>query len=214
MSFFEWAARVPLIIAAPEGFAPGRVEQNVSLLDLFPSLVELAGAMAPESAEPLTGRSLLPLMDGRREGWPDTVLGEYLGEGAAGPLVMVRRGAHKYVTGEASPPQLFDLARDPRELTNLAQEPAQRALARAFAEEVAARWDLEAMRHQVIASQRRRRLVFDALARGRHQPWDHQPHVDAAEVYARNTGQILGDRERLARLPSVAPVAPDRQDAD
>jgi choline-sulfatase len=220
MSFFEWAARVPLIIAAPERFAPGhpgRVEQNVSLLDLYPSLVELAGAEAPEPAEtvpaePLGGRSLLPLMDGRSEGWPDTVLGEYLGEGAAGPLVMVRRGAHKYVAGEASPPQLFDLGRDPQELTDLAGEPAQGALARAFAEAVAARWDLEALRRQVIASQRRRRLVFDALARGRHQPWDHQPHVDAAGVYARNTGQILGDRERLARLPPVAPVAPDAPD--
>jgi choline-sulfatase len=220
MSFFEWAARVPLIIAAPERFAPGhpgRVEQNVSLLDLYPSLVELAGAEAPEPAEtvpaePLGGRSLLPLMDGRSEGWPDTVLGEYLGEGAAGPLVMVRRGAHKYVAGEASPPQLFDLGRDPQELTDLAGEPARGALVRAFAEAVAARWDLEVLRRQVIASQRRRRLVFDALARGRHQPWDHQPHVDAAGVYARNTGQILGDRERLARLPPVAPVAPDAPD--
>jgi choline-sulfatase len=118
------------------------------------------------------------------------------------------------VTGEASPPQLFDLANDPQELTNLAGAPAQGALARAFAEEVAARWDLEAVRHQVIASQRRRRLVFEALAQGRHQPWDHQPLVDAAAAYARNTGQILADRERLARLPPVAPVAPDGPDVD
>ena len=41
MTFFEWSARVPLIISAPGRF-PGRtVDQNVSLLNLFPTLVDI-----------------------------------------------------------------------------------------------------------------------------------------------------------------------------
>ena len=123
MTFFEGAARVPLVVHAPGRFAPRRAEGNVSLLDLYPTLVELAGGNA--APEGLPGHSLLPLLEGDSAGWPDAVHGEYLAEGAAGPLVMVRRGAYKYVVGEDSPPQLFDLASDPRELNNLAGDPAE-----------------------------------------------------------------------------------------
>ena len=208
MTFFEWAARVPLIIAAPRRFAPRRVARNVSLIDLFPTLVDLAGG-GPEPAEPLAGHSLLPLLEGARAPWPDTVHGEYLGEGAAGPLVMIRRGSYKYVTGTDSPPQLFDLEADPRELDDLAARRDQAQRARDFAAEVAARWDFAEMTRRVIASQRRRRLVFDALMRGRHQPWDFRPFTDASRLYARNKSDILGDLERRARLPYGAEPPPD-----
>ncbi|MYF86534.1 MAG: sulfatase-like hydrolase/transferase [Rhodospirillaceae bacterium] len=43
MSFFEWSVRVPLILHAPFAFAPRRVAQNVSHLDLFSTFLELAG---------------------------------------------------------------------------------------------------------------------------------------------------------------------------
>ncbi|HLF90333.1 MAG TPA: choline-sulfatase, partial [Anaerolineales bacterium] len=42
MSFFEWSARVPLLFHAPGRFAPHRVKQPVSLVDLLPTLTELA----------------------------------------------------------------------------------------------------------------------------------------------------------------------------
>jgi choline-sulfatase len=52
MSFFEGAARVPLIVNAPRRFAPRRVAQSVSLVDILPTLVELAnnGAAPPYAA--------------------------------------------------------------------------------------------------------------------------------------------------------------------
>ena len=43
MSFFEWSVRVPLVLHAPFAFGPRRVRENVSHLDLFPTLLELAG---------------------------------------------------------------------------------------------------------------------------------------------------------------------------
>lgn len=207
MTFFEGAARVPLVLHAPERFGPRRAMGNVSLLDLYPTLVEFAGGDPAD--EDLPGHSLLPLLEGAAADWPDAVFGEYLGEGAAGPLVMVRRGAHKYIVGEESPPQLFDLAADPRELTNLAGDPVQHAREARFAEEVAQRWDFAELRDRVLESQRRRRRVFEALARGAPAPWDYQPPGDGAGRYARNTGGVLGDIERRARLPFAEEPPPD-----
>jgi choline-sulfatase len=209
MTFFEWAARVPLIVHAPGRFAQRRVARNASLLDLLPTLCDLAGGAAPETAEPLEGGSLLPLLEGREDGWPDRVLGEHLGEGAAGPLVMIRQGVHKYVVGEDQPPQLFDLAHDPLERDNLAGRPEHGEAERDLAAQVAARWDFAALRRRVVLNQRRRRLAFAALGQGRHTPWDFQPATDASKQYARNLGVILGDLERRARLPYADEPSPD-----
>ena len=57
-ALFEESVRVPLIVLGP-GIAPGRVvDRNVSLLDVAPTLLELAG-LPPEPA--FEGRSLAPL---------------------------------------------------------------------------------------------------------------------------------------------------------
>ena len=53
---------------------------------------------------------------------------------------------------------------------------------------------------QVLASQRRRRLVYDALTKGKLHSWDHQPMVDASQQYMRNHID-LDDLERRARYP-------------
>ncbi|MEE8532663.1 MAG: choline-sulfatase [Alphaproteobacteria bacterium] len=206
MTFFEWSARVPLIVSAPGRFAARRVARNVSLVDLLPTLVELAGGDAP--AEALDGLSLFPLLSGDDDGRPDMVLGEYLGEGATAPCFMVRSGAYKYVASEPDPPQLFDLAADPLELDNLAGRPEHAEIERSLSGEVAARWDARALKARVIESQRRRRLVFTALGHGRPAPWDFEPRRDAAAEYVRNHA-VLGDLERRARLPFRAPPPPD-----
>jgi hypothetical protein len=60
------------------------------------------------------------------------------------------------------------------------------------------------LRQQVLASQRRRRLVAEALAIGTLKSWDHQPLVDASQQYMRNHID-LDDLERKARYPQPAP---------
>ena len=53
MCFFEWSARVPLIVHAPGTYRPRRVKENVSLIDLFPTFLEWAGDGAmPELVGP------------------------------------------------------------------------------------------------------------------------------------------------------------------
>jgi choline-sulfatase len=201
MSFFEGAARVPLIVNAPRRFAPRRVAQSVSLVDILPTLVELAhDGAAPPYAAPLDGRSLLPHLAGSFG--HDEAIGEYLAEGAVAPLVMIRRGGHKFVHSPADPDQLYDLATDPDELCNLAADPQAAATMRGFRDECAARWDLPRLRERVVASQRRRHLVAAALATGAHHPWDFQPFRDAGRQYVRNHLD-LDDIEASARFPRV-----------
>ena len=65
------------------------------------------------------------------------------------------------------------------------------------------RWDLPALHQQVLSSQRRRRLVGQALSQGKRTPWDHQPLVVASEQYMRNH-MDLDDMERRARFPKVS----------
>jgi choline-sulfatase len=202
MSFFEPSARVPLIVSAPGRFGPRRVSQNVSLVDLLPTLVELAGGGHPFGpGEPAAGVSLMPLLDGRGGGppGPDQVIGEYLAEGTHGPLVMIRRGSLKFVRCPGDPDQLFDLRTDPQELVNLAQMREHNSAVQTFSHEIATRWNLGTLRDQVVASQRRRRVVVDALSTGRKPSWDYSPPDDSSTRYVR--GLDFWAPFATARLP-------------
>ena len=193
MSFFEASARVPLIVRGP-GVVAGRHAASVSQLDLAPTLAALAGGEHREYG--FEGTSLLPLLSGRGAA-PESAVGEYLAEGVRSPEVMIRRGPHKYLHAPGDPDRLFDLDADPHELENMAGRAEHAALVEAFRAEVDQRWDLPALEREVLASQRRRRIVSAALARGAHTPWDFQPHTDASAQWVRGDA---ADRERPWRL--------------
>ncbi|WP_027855242.1 choline-sulfatase [Marinobacterium litorale] len=199
MSFFEWSARVPMLVWAPQRFEPHRVTESISTLDLLPTLVELASPQKPPKyVMPIDGRSLMPhLLD---QGGHDEVIGEYTGEGVTAPLFMIRRGRFKYVCCETDPEQLFDLEADPKEMNNLTTNPAYAEQLAAFRQEAAQRWDSDAITERVLISQQRRRFIAEAHRQGIEPKWDHQPMVDASRSYMRNTID-LDDLERRARFP-------------
>jgi choline-sulfatase len=199
MSCYEGSARVPLIIWSPRRFAARRVTAPVSTMDLLPTLVDLASAAdPPEVTGPLDGRSLLPHLYGSPD--RDETVAEYLAEGAIAPIVMIRRGRHKFVHSPADPDQLFDLSADPLELVNLAADPAGAGLVADFRRQIAERWDLPALDRAVRLSQRRRRLVHGALSAGAQAAWDFTPGYNAAHRYIRGH-MDLADLERQARYP-------------
>ena len=199
MHWFEMSARVPLLVHAPKQFAAHRVSQSVSTLDLLPTLVELAGGQVEQGLE-LEGHSLLPHLQGK--GGHDEVLGEYMAEGTVSPLMMIRRGPWKFVYSEQDPLLLLNLDNDPLERQNLAESSEHKGILAGFLAEARERWDIPAIHAATLASQRRRRLVAEALSQGKLTSWDHQPMVDASQQYMRNHID-LDDLERRARFPQV-----------
>ncbi|MGA3156391.1 MAG: choline-sulfatase [Steroidobacteraceae bacterium] len=200
MNFFEPACRIPLIVHAPGRFRPARVAPSASLVDILPTLCDIAGVAPQGYATALDGKSLVPQLAGGTEPVDDTVIGEYLAEGAIAPLVMIKRGHYKFVHTPVDPDQLYDLASDPDELHNLAAEAPQASRMQLLRAEVQLRWNLPAIHAEVLASQQRRHLVNEALRQGRYVPWDFQPLRDASRLYVRND-QDLGDLEAMARFP-------------
>ena len=203
MSFFEGASRVPLVVSVPGLVSPGRVAASVSLIDILPTLVELAGGSTDTLASAIDGRSLMPHLTG--QGGHDEVIGEYLAESALMPLVMLRRGRWKFIHTPSDPDQLYDLVSDPEETTNLDSARDHAETLASFRAEVARRWDLASLDRAVRDSQRRRRLVDAALMTGTTKPWDYQPFRDASTQYVRSK-MDLDDLEAMARFPRVASV--------
>ncbi|WP_312227400.1 choline-sulfatase [Pseudescherichia sp.] len=200
MTFFENAVRIPFIVHNPKRFAPRRVSQSVSLVDVLPTLVELASGedRKPQAISPLDGSSVVPHLKG--ESGPDDAVSEYLAEGALGPMLMIRRGSWKYIHSFSEAPQLFNLAEDPHERVNLASHARYRDQAYSFASEVRSRWDLEALHKQVLASQQKRLFLTRIAGRDAIPKWDYQPFLAASERYIRNH-QTLDEQEAFARYP-------------
>ncbi len=106
----------PLVVAGP-GIPKGKADDLVYLFDLFPTFCEWAGADVPEAVE---GRGLVPLIQGRKPAWRDT-----LGAAYKRCQRMIRDERFKMMWyPEAQKFQLFDLATDPYELRDLADDRA------------------------------------------------------------------------------------------
>ncbi|MDE2898339.1 MAG: sulfatase-like hydrolase/transferase [Chloroflexota bacterium] len=117
-ALYEASARVPLIVAGP-GLQQGVIsDELVSLIDLFPTLMDIAGLDHPQG---LDGVSLLPLCRGEASNRPDYVFSEYHSNFSNTGIAMWRQGPWKYIRYAGYPPQLFNLDDDPEEIDDLAQ---------------------------------------------------------------------------------------------
>jgi choline-sulfatase len=192
MSFFEQSARVPLILRDFAGRVPARrTSAPVSLLDVAPTLLQLAGL--PDDAVAGTGDGESLLSPRARP-----VISEYHGEGVQAPSAMIRSGDEKLIVSLEDPDLRFDLGADPQELAPL---DASSAALRGDLERVL---DLNDVDRRVRASQRERHLISAALHRGKTPVWDHQPQVDASLQYVRNRDDLYA-LQRRARLDSGDP---------
>jgi choline-sulfatase len=200
MNWFENSARIPLIIHAPQRFRCRRVAAAISHIDILPTLLDLASGGQDLHAQVITdGRSLMPHLAGA-DGH-DEAIGEYTGEGTSAPGLMIRRGRHKFIHCPTDPDQLYDLIADPLEVSNLAGSPEHAGRVGALRQEIASRWDLEAIRSTVIASQRRRRYL-NQIHREQNVSWDYQPLVPARDMYIRNSASIF-ELEQRSRFPQI-----------
>jgi arylsulfatase len=116
-SFLDAASRVPLILAGP-GFAAGRRQEPVSLLDVFPTLLHAAGTPAPRPGD-LDGLALQQPVPGRvlYGQYQQGPLGLYAVIGERWKYIWSAPDAHEY---------LVDRRLDPGETRNLAHNPRVR----------------------------------------------------------------------------------------
>lgn len=121
-TMYEEVAGVPLMMRGP-GIAAGvKIKTPASHVDTYPFIMQCVGEDTPDMYDDHPGVSLMRLAEGEQ---PDrNVLSEYHGMGSTTGAFMIRHGEFKYVHYVAYAPQLFDLAKDPEELRDVAADPA------------------------------------------------------------------------------------------
>merc|ERR1719272_226961 len=127
MVAYEASSHVPLVIAAGKGVTQfpfrGNVDALTSHVDIFPTLVEIAGAVPSPT---LDGKSLVPfLKTGVSADQPETIISQFHGENMPMSWYMIREKDTKAVfwgTGKEHSAQLFNLTSDQDEHTNLAND--------------------------------------------------------------------------------------------
>lgn len=130
MTNYEIDTRVPLIIAAPNVAAAGKQSQELAeLLDLFPTLCELAGIEVPNFVE---GSSLVPNLVDPQQPVNDAAYSQYYRkfEGKEYMGYALRTDEYRFVewrdfsSGQVTGLELYDHREDPDETKNLAKESA------------------------------------------------------------------------------------------
>jgi arylsulfatase A-like enzyme len=149
IGYHDESFRIPLVIRDPHApsDAPGRIEDAFTeSVDLMPTMLDWLDGEIPDACD---GRSVLPLVHGRRpEDWrtelhyefdfrdtpnpaPEGVLGLDLDQCS---LCVVQDEKFKYAHFAALPPLLFDLAVDPDQFNNVAEDSAYGDVVRDYAQ--------------------------------------------------------------------------------
>lgn len=114
---YDGSMRIPLLMRGPGIPAGVRSDEPVEILDVTPTLLDLIGLQTPKGNQ---GLSLVPVMKGGKG--KDATLQQ------ATSNRILRTKTAKYCVWQNGEEVLFDLARDPHELRNVAGEAGARAL--------------------------------------------------------------------------------------
>ena len=119
-TLWEGGIRVPTVVAWPGHILAGTVSDIVGQqIDLFPTVLAAAGAL-PSPSWKVDGLNLLPAWRGETKAPDRTLCWEWRAEGF--DQIAAIRGDLKLLVDRGGPPELFDVARDPSERRNLAEE--------------------------------------------------------------------------------------------
>jgi arylsulfatase A-like enzyme len=130
-SAYDESLKIPMLVRYPKRVNKGKVRDEMVLnIDLAPTFLEFAGVKIPDAMQ---GKSWVPLLEGKPTNWRKAFLFEYFYERpytTTPTIVGVRTDDAKLVTypGHEQWTELFDLAHDPYELKNLAQDSSQQKL--------------------------------------------------------------------------------------
>lgn len=189
-TFFEESVKVPLILSMPGTLAAGeRRTEIVNLTDLSQTMIDALGGKVLPQAD---GRSFWPLLTKTSSDWTQRTFSEYCTDavpdwtgGMAVQQRMLRDGDFKLHYYHGYPPLLFDLASDPGEQFNLAEQAAHQPRLNAMLKTLLADWDPEDIRTRM----QRRRERKDVLAgwAGNNEPantllWPLEPEMNQLDT--------------------------------
>lgn len=114
-SLWEDGVRVPLIISAPGMESGQRTDRPTGLIDIFPTLLDLAGLPANDDLE---GLSLRPLLRSPDANWDRPILCTFTPNNHS-----LRSTEFHYIRYADGSEELYEMTSDPHEFQNLAGEP-------------------------------------------------------------------------------------------
>jgi len=114
MNLHEEVSRVPLMISVP-GMKPGRTDAITELVDLYPTLAELAGLSVPDDVQ---GRSFAPVLKEPSDSVKKGALSIIPHKGVA-----IRTKDYAYMRYLDNKEELYDMAKDPKQFTNQVTNP-------------------------------------------------------------------------------------------
>lgn len=121
-NMYENSVGIPLIVAGPEVPMDTTCSTPVSLIDIFPTVIDGVGVDPDPADSNLRGLSLFDVA--KSESWDRPAFSEYHDAYSISGIFMVRLGRFKYIHYEGLPPQLFDLVDDPDECHDVAGDPS------------------------------------------------------------------------------------------
>jgi choline-sulfatase len=161
--FYESSVRIPLIIRTPQAQGGQRITRNVSLVDLVPTIFELADIEIPGG---LAGQSLIgsPAETGNAD---DLVFSEYHAQGMVSGGFMLKKGNWKYIYYSGGhQPQLFNLEDDPGEFNDLAGAPEAQAVRQSLHSEL-----LKLVDPEKVDARAKQNQKLEGMERAYKQTW-------------------------------------------
>ena len=205
--FFEWAARVPFIVRLPGRSTASLVPQNITLVDLLPTLMDLAvDGPFDDYATAIDGTSLAAAVHGDTSALSDLAISEFAADGSTGPSRMVKQGPWKLMWLEGQDTLLYDVSNDPNETQNLANDPSLADRRKELEVKLFDGFDPDQLYKDIRESQVRRFAVHHAT--GGDPTNVNLVRLDDGKRYVRNAG--AADTKARARLPYVPPATPDK----
>ncbi len=116
-NLYDHSLRVPFVVKGPGIKAGTRAKGGFYLLDIMPSLCDLAGITIPRTVE---GKSFAPVLRGEQDNIRETMYAAYSGGKSQPGIRSIKKGDWKLIKydlkeGEVQKTELFNLAKNPFE---------------------------------------------------------------------------------------------------
>ena len=205
MSMFEHSVRIPMFISG-SGITVQRDSSNVSIIDIAPTLIEMAGGKLEDLPVTLAGRSLKKSIisdtkTGEEQGKNDfPVISDFSAGGAPGPVRMVKKGSYKLVLTYGYDPLLYNLVDDPSELFNLATDHANAELLAELQAIAVENYDAGEYDARIRQSQRERIFIRGLSEKAENDPnWAFVAQPGDESRFVRGGGLKKGAHATKAR---------------